>query len=157
MIIVGYQGIGKSTISSADNGFIDLESSNFFVNGKRSDDWYIPYCNIARELSGQGYDVFVSSHFVVRQELKNYIYTKKVIVCPSVNLKEFWIKRLQKRYYGTKTDKDFKALMNATERYEENIRELLNEDGFDKILIESVPYQLDTILLRYKRESEGEQ
>ena len=40
MIIVGYQGIGKSSISNPDTRCIDLESGNFFVDGKRPDDWY---------------------------------------------------------------------------------------------------------------------
>ena len=80
MVIVGYQGIGKSTLAKNRNGFIDLESSNFFVNGERSPDWYIPYCEIALDLSKQGYDVFVSSHKVVRDELKKYYGKEKMII-----------------------------------------------------------------------------
>ena len=68
MIFVGYQGIGKSSISG--NGNIDLESGNFWVNLTRYCDWYKVYCNIAKSLSEQGYNVFLSSHKVVRDELK---------------------------------------------------------------------------------------
>lgn len=35
MIIIGYQGIGKSTIVRNAKGYIDLESSNFRYNGVR--------------------------------------------------------------------------------------------------------------------------
>lgn len=59
MIIVGYQGIGKSSLAGRDKKFIDLESGNFWIDGKRADDWYKPYCKIAEHLSQQGYYVFV--------------------------------------------------------------------------------------------------
>ena len=36
MVVVGYQGIGKSTLAAKDKDFIDLESGSFFVNGDRS-------------------------------------------------------------------------------------------------------------------------
>ena len=61
MIYVGYQGIGKSSIAGK-NKCIDLESGNFWVDGKRDENWYIIYCNIAQHLSEQGYNVFLSSH-----------------------------------------------------------------------------------------------
>ena len=65
MIVIGYQGIGKSTISHASKGnFIDLESGNFWVDGKRDPEWFKPYCQIALHLHKQGYVVFTSSHEV---------------------------------------------------------------------------------------------
>ena len=145
MIIVGYQGIGKSTISSRENGFIDLESGNFWVNDERDKNWFVAYCNIAEHLSEQGYNVFTSSHEVVRNQLKGSA-ERKIIVCPSIELKDFWINRLELRYERTMTDKDYKAMMNAKDRYTENIQELLNEDGFEKYIISSVPYDLIEIL-----------
>ena len=51
MIVIGYQGIGKSSLAGRNNIFIDLESGNFWVDGKRADDWYKPYCQIAEHLS----------------------------------------------------------------------------------------------------------
>lgn len=47
MIIIGYPGIGKSTLGG-QNDVIDLDSSNFWNNGKRPDDWYVYYCKVAR-------------------------------------------------------------------------------------------------------------
>ena len=73
MIIIGYQGIGKSSVSGADSGCIDLESSNFWNEGVRADDWYIYYCNIALDLSKQGFTVFTSSHKEVREYLLEHI------------------------------------------------------------------------------------
>ena len=70
-VVVGYQGIGKSTLAFHNNRVIDLESSNFFVDGERPANWHIIYCKIARALCKQGYIVCVSSHKEVREELAN--------------------------------------------------------------------------------------
>ena len=116
MIIIGYQGIGKSTLAGWSN-CIDLESGNFWVDGKRAEDWYIPYCQIANHLSEQGYTVFVSSHEVVRNELKKS-KERVVAICPFVELRNEWVAKLEDRYLTTKLDKDYKAWKNAEDRYD---------------------------------------
>lgn len=147
MIVIGYQGIGKSSLSKVNNKYIDLESGNFWVNGKRADDWYIPYCNIAQDLSSQGHVVFTSSHDVVRKcFIENLDRTEKVIVvAPSEELKEQWIEKLKQRYESTGLEKDYKAYMNAVDRYSENICELLSDskslDG--SIIITDMNYDLE--------------
>lgn len=125
MIVIGYQGIGKSSLAGRNHRFIDLESGNFWVDGKRADDWYKPYCQIAEHLSQQGYIVFTSSHEVVREQLKNS-NELIVVVYPSLELKSEWISKLQERYDRTGLQKDYKALMNAIDRYDDNIKELEN-------------------------------
>lgn len=142
MIYVGYQGIGKSSISGKNN-CIDLESGNFWVDGKRIDDWYKIYVNIAEHLSNQGYKVFMSSHKVVREELNKRKIEFKVIM-PSIFLKEKWINRLQKRYDKSNLEKDYKALMNAKECYEENIEDLLQENYI--IQIQDINYDLNDLI-----------
>lgn len=149
MIISGYQGIGKSTLASK-NKCIDLESGNFWVDGKRADDWYKPYCQIANHLSEQGYTVFVSSHEVVRRELeksKEPVY----VIFPAIDLKDEWIKKLEDRYNNTKLDKDYRALMNAKDRYKENITELM-QGNLKFYEITNINYYLDNIIdyLEYK-------
>lgn len=147
MIIVGYQGIGKSTLAKNGNGYIDLESSNFFVDDVRPDNWYIPYCNIAINLSKQGYVVFVSSHKCVRNYLTSCAQgIRLVIICPSLRLKDQWIEKLENRYAHTGLIKDYKALMNAKDRYEENIKELLNSPRFEVVQIDTMNYQLSSII-----------
>ena len=149
MIISGYQGIGKSTLAGKNN-CIDLESGNFWVDGKRADDWYKPYCQIANHLSEQGYTVFVSSHEVVRKELeksKEPVY----VIFPAIDLKDKWIKKLEDRYNNTKLDKDYRALMNAKDRYKENITELMR-GNLKFYEITRINYHLDDIIdyLEYK-------
>lgn len=138
MIYVGYQGIGKSSIAGKDK-CIDLESGNFWVDNVRNDNWYKEYCNIAEHLSNQGYKVFMSSHKIVREELNNR-GIEFTVICPSLVLKEQWIKRLQERFDRTKSIKDFKALKNAEEMYEENIKDLTSEKN--TIVITTTDYDL---------------
>lgn len=148
MVIVGYQGIGKSTLAQNTIGYIDLESSNFWVDGRRDGDWHIVYCNIAEHLSKQGCDVFVSSHEVVRRELAKRDGLRRMIVCPSVELKDYWIEKLRLRFEEDKSDKNYKAYMNALDRYEENIKELMSEEGFDIKVIDSTTYYLPSVIWR---------
>ena len=145
MIFIGYQGIGKSTLAG-HNRYIDLESGNFWINSKRDENWYIPYCNIAEHLSEQGYRVFTSSHEVVR----NCLTTSKedcFVVYPALHLKDEWIAKLKARYENSKLDKDYKAYMNAVDRYEDNIKEIANS-GFNCIQIDSMDYNLDELIER---------
>ena len=153
-IICGYQGIGKSSLAQNANGYIDLESGNFFVGGVRDRDWYIVYCNIALHLARQGYRVFMSSHFMVRNHLASLPYTPDVhlITCfPSHDLKSEWIAKLEHRYEESKLDKDYRALMNALERYDENISDLSNQEGFEKIVISDMGYDLNDLIERFYR------
>ena len=152
MIIIGYQGIGKSTLANKDINYIDLESGNFWIDGKRHEDWYIPYCNIANHLSKQGKNVFISSHEVVRNELLKS-NEKVVVVFPSINLKEQWLDKLELRYKDTHLDKDYKALMNAKDRYIENINELKN-NNYIKIEIDNINYDLAKLLESEMEEQE---
>lgn len=145
MILIGYQGIGKSTLAFKENNFIDLESNNFFYKDKRIDNWYIYYCNIAAHLSKQGFNVFVSSHEVVRNRLKKYFDEPLICIIPSINLKDEWIKKLYKRYINHKSEKNYKAWMNAVDRYEDNINEIKNS-GIEFIEIENINYDLENIL-----------
>ena len=145
MIVIGYQGIGKTTLCNDKDAnvlkCVDLESSSFFNDdGIRPDDWYVYYCNIAENLSKQNCLVFVSSHKVVRDRL-----------FPSLELKDKWIEKLRLRYENTLTEKDFKALVNAEEKYEENIKELKN-CGLHCIEINDIDYKLKELVIDYEIE-----
>ena len=153
MIIVGYQGIGKSTLAG-NHKCIDLESSNFWVNGKRADDWYIPYCQIANHLSEQGYIVFTSSHEVVRKELEKSEEAVWVVY-PSRYLKDEWIEKLKERYDRTGLEKDYKAWKNAEDRYTDNIKELMS-GKLDTYEIRDMGYSLLNIIVYLKSISKEE-
>ena len=154
MIVVGYQGIGKSTLAGRDYKYIDLESGNFWIDGKRADDWYKPYCKIAEHLSAQGYIVFTSSHEVVRQYLVENSREPVVLVYPSIGLENAWINKLEKRYIKSGLEKDYKALMNAKDRYVENIRELQESCIEYKLEIAELYYDLEAMLIQLKNQIE---
>lgn len=146
MIVIGYQGIGKSTLANKDLRFIDLESGNFWVDGKRADNWYKPYCQIAEHLSKQGYIVFTSSHEVVRKQLVNS--EEQVICCaPDLSLKDAWIQKLRIRYEESQLEKDYKAYMNAKERFAENIKEIA-DSGFGVLWLVDMNYDLCDLVLK---------
>lgn len=159
MIIVGYQGIGKSTVCKNNiiNGKIpvDLESSCFWCNREdgtrfRPDGWEKIYANIAYNLSKQGFIVFMSSHKSVRDALcdDKFNDVDKYIICPSVDIKDKWIERLKNRYEESNLKKDYAAYMNALDKYEENICDMISESerGFKVEIINSTKYNLATII-----------
>lgn len=132
MIITGYQGIGKSTLAKTDDKIIDLESSCFWnvneLTGEktRHDDWYIYYCQMAIDLSNQGYTVFVSCHPQIRDFLSSHA-TNFNAIFPSKNIKEDWIKRLENRYEESGLEKDKRALEHAQKFYDSDIDRLWYE------------------------------
>ena len=141
MIVIGYQGIGKSTLAKNKSGYIDLESGYFCNN----DNWYIYYCQIAEHLSNQGNVVFVSSHKQVRDYLKSS-NERAICVYPSILLSEEWKKKLHDRYEETKLTKDFKAWMNAEDMYHEDISDLMMW-GIPHAEIDNMDYNLHEIIL----------
>lgn len=152
MIVVGYPGIGKSTLAGRDYKYIDLESENFWIDGERAEDWYKPYCKIAEHLSEQGYIVFVSSHEVVRQYLVENSRELVVLVYPSALLKSAWIDKLEQRYAKSGLEKDYKALMNTKYSYIENIRELQESCIEYKLEIDELSYDLESMLIHLKNQ-----
>lgn len=154
MIVIGYQGIGKSTISG-DLNCIDLECGNFYIDGIRQENWYEIYANIALDISNQGYVVLTPTHAELRECLHRKNKTKeRILVCyPSLSLKNEWICRLQKRYCDQPTSKNFRALENARQRYSENISEIKHDAerfNFEIIEIDSMNYALYEIIKSIK-------
>lgn len=150
MIIIGYPGIGKSTIAGKDK-FIDLESSNFNVNGNKIQNWHIAYCDVARDLNRQGFDVFVSSHGLVTENFLDSHYDV-VTIFPSLKLKEEWVEKLRKRCDQTKLEKDVRAYVRAKTFYEDDISYLMKmkESGIKTVEIEVMDYSLASIIENIK-------
>lgn len=150
VVVVGYQGIGKSTLAKENLHYLDLESSNFYMDmgNRRYDDWYVPYCHIAIDLARQGHVVFVSSHEVVRKYLKSLIFPEGVhLMCcvPSIALKNEWICKLDTRARYTDLDKDYRAWADARGHYVENIQEILDDIPVSCVLSDP-NYTLETEL-----------
>lgn len=151
MIYVGFPCIGKSSIAGDKN--IDLESSNMFIGDNRPEEWEKIYCNIAIDLSKQGFNVFVSSHFLVWKELKNR-GQHFIAIFPSKHLEEVWTIRAEERYKNFPSDKNLKALNRIKSHFQEDIEELEKNCPEQYKLVTSV-YNLNDIL-KYEGKRVGE-
>lgn len=131
MIVIGFPGIGKTSISFGENKFVDLESSCFNIidpvtNKKvKPDNWEKLYVSVAYDLAKQGKYVCVSNHNLVIDEILDRKQKDSrldeypiVFVYPKKNLKDRWIERLTDRYNSSiQIDKDIadknKAALDA--------------------------------------------
>ena len=161
MIVIGYQGIGKSTVASKRDGIIDLESSNFKINGERDKNWYIIYCRIAVSLACQGYIVLISSHECVRSELQKYNpnnhkdkYTV-VIICPHYTLEDQWIQRLHNRYIQDPSNKNLAAWKDAEAHFVDSIQSMTRSVVFSIILLKSMDYDLGGLIMSLYRANQS--
>ena len=145
MIIIGFPGIGKSTLACNNYRFVDLESSYFKTPDIRNEDWVVEYCQCAVYLSLHGFIVFVSSHKAVRDYIAK-MRTNELVACifPSERIKEQWIKKLEDRYMDSGLDKDYRAFIRARDHYDDDIRELYSDDGISyKWIITNINYNLE--------------
>lgn len=142
MIICGYQGIGKSTIAG-QLYTVDLESSNFYIDGERDENWYKVYANIARHLSEQGYIVFTASHKLFREYMVSQ-GIEFVTVSPALGLKDEWVEKLNQRYLADRTEKNYRAYINAKIGYEDNVRDLQSEKN--AYIINSMDYKMYDVI-----------
>lgn len=152
MIIIGYPGIGKSSIKSKDrDSIIDLESSVFKVNDSRDDNWYIVYCNQAVSLAKQGYIVLVSSHNCVCNELCKHVNEVTIVsITPARTLRNEWLDKLYQRYISDKTTQNYIAWKKAEKHYDDNITEIASNPLFSNIIIVSMDYSLIGIIRQLK-------
>lgn len=139
MIIIGFPGIGKSSVSRAYEGdtnttsYIDLESSNFV----KDDNWVKEYCNLAIDLDLQGYNIFVSSHKAVREYLaeKQDIFPDIMEVFPSKEMHTEWLNRLESRYMKCKTAKNERALNYMRNNFDAAVDEMERDAIIHKVRI----------------------
>lgn len=154
LIVVGYQGVGKSSCSGKNN-CIDLESSNFYIGEERHEDWYITYCTIAISLAAQGYTVFTSSHECVVKYFKSVPLPpevgKVVIFCPTLKMRNEWIERLSNRHNRTGLLKDYKAYLNAYSGYGEQITKLVRS-GLPVYQPANIDYDLNMYVNKMRRD-----
>lgn len=161
MIIIGYPGVGKTTMMEncgnicREKGYksvIDLDSSLFGISTdpfrrEKNPYWAEVYCQVAEALSDQGHIVFVSSHGEVQEWLRKC--TGRVcVVCPDIDLKQEWLERLRQRYLTSADDekkKNLAAYERACECYENDI-EALKSNGFELLEITEMYYSLEDLI-----------
>ena len=145
MIIIGFPGIGKSTLALNNYRFVDLESSYFKAPDVGNEDWVVEYCKLAEFLSKNDNIVLVSSHKAVRDYIAK-MRTDELVACvfPSERIREQWIKKLEDRYMNSALDKDYRAFIRARDHYDDDVQDLYSDDGVSyKWVITDVNYNLE--------------
>lgn len=164
MIIVGYPGIGKTSVCGHNN-IIDLESYIFHnsansVNGNRY--WEETYCDVAMDLSNQGFTICVSSHEKVRLYLEDHQFKcidPIILVYPHPSLMDKWIHRLEKRYYDSRHEdatphwiinKNYAAYEHVKENFALDILSMQDAPLY-KYAIQDIPYDLNDVIEHCKK------
>lgn len=141
MIIAGYPGIGKTTLAAKGHRYLDLESRNFFIRGKRFDDWETVYVQVALDLYDQGYLVFTPCHPGI---IDRIVTTTQpgvfAAIVPDISLKDAWIAKLKERYELQGTDACLRAYERARDHYTEDISSLISDTRFDTLVIRDMEY-----------------
>lgn len=156
-VYCGYPGIGKTSIGGQwifnkedgyDHPIVDMETSLMkSYSGSRPDNWVVIYCNYVEDLINQGVNVMCSTHSDVRKELKSR-GIEYVNVFPSLNIKQYWLDRLQQRWKDDPIDKNKAAYDRAMEWYEHDIEDLMRNDKYIAIGIER-GYDLKEVIEGY--------
>lgn len=141
MIIVGYPGIGKSTLAHIVYEVIDLESSLF---RNLPGNWYEFYVSLTEHLSEQGKTVFVSSHGDVVNELIGS-NEKVFLVYPSLDIEKDWIHKIGERLLEDPSMKNFRAYQRVKDMFEDDIKWLRGID-LPKAEIDDMNYKLVDIV-----------
>lgn len=151
MIILGYPGVGKSSLSRAHyHDYIDLESS-WFRDRVSGDICWETYCTVAENLSKNGHVVFMSCHREVRDWLREHTKEHVAVVYPSVGLKDQWIEKLHIRWEVSGDEKDLRAYEHAEKHYESDISEL-SGCGFECVELDDMNYELGTLVHQLRME-----
>ena len=149
-IIMGYPGIGKSSMN--DPHFIDLESSCFnWSNGKgKVQNWAEVYANTAIHLAKDHY-VFTSTHKEVQEELMSRVPNSNlVIIYPSNLIVQDWDNKLRKRFaFGPsdERDKNYAAYSYITKNYDQTIKDIeATSKIYPHIELCTVNYRIEDLL-----------
>lgn len=144
MIIIGYPGVGKTSLAGRYRQYIDLESSHFNdAFGTKPDGWFIPYCKVAEDLSKQGYRVFVSCHKEVQEYLHDCSNEYVIVLYPAIELKEQWLDRVKGRFENDPSMKNKKAMENVEKYWDIQINSLSNSPFKHKLMLCDMNYTLD--------------
>lgn len=148
MIILGYPGVGKSTLAKLRPEIVDLESSKFRKSSDSEPDWEL-YCKVADNLSSQGKIVFVSTHDTVQQYIGNCSDEPSCAILPVKELQEQWIDKLCVRWDRSidnhEEAKNARAYNYVKEHFSESISNFLSH-VIPVFWIKTMDYALTSIV-----------
>lgn len=144
MIVIGYPGVGKTTVTKLSEKFIDYDSSMF----PKDEGWEESYVKNVKALSDQSYVVFIGAHKKVQDLLADY-KDNVVIVYPGLSLRDAWIKKLTDRYEKSNLPSDERALKRCVSFFSLDVVEMI-DSPFKKVeLKQSEGYDLYELLKTY--------
>jgi hypothetical protein len=73
-----------------------------------------------------------------------------------IETKKNELQKLERRYEDSGLEKDYRALMNAKDRYEDNILELMHTPVASKLEILAMSYDLEAMIINHKNTLEWE-
>ena len=96
--------------------------------------------------------MFISSHKNVRDYLEKQANgkVKLLLIYPNEELQEPWIGKLLDRYIATCSEKDYKAYMGAKVYYLANIKDLREQEGWEKLEIGNMDYDLYSMIYDWR-------
>jgi tRNA uridine 5-carbamoylmethylation protein Kti12 len=167
LIVLGYPGIGKSTVCKKLYNTIDFESSNFDLDGDKYDGWEAIYVAQAVSLAKQGFRVLISCHDRVQDILALYNQQnfRVVAIAPTIELKNLWVSKLHDRYFEKENLKNLgiskshnqyfekeslknkKAYERALEHYSDDITKLMSNPAWSHVYIYDMNYELNYMIL----------
>ena len=150
MIIAGYPGIGKTTLSKYFPNMIDLDSDKFRKNATSSD-WYIYYVNAALNIRMHNKNdiIFISTH----KDVISYLAKQKGptlvgSIYPSLELEDAWCEKLYDRILPENRNLDngkYRTYLHVKENYKNDI-EYFKKSWILGMEITSMDYDLDNIV-----------
>ena len=152
-IICGFPGVGKSTIAGWKR-CVDLEVTNFRIDGEKKEGWYKQYGQVALDLALQGFYVLVGTHKELRDWLRENVHGRVYVfaIYPVKEMKEDWVAKLQGRYIMTRNDKDRRAYERMKDEYENLVDELDNDEIFERVgKIKGLKYDMEELILSIRK------
>ena len=150
MIIVGYYGVGKTTLCKNVATNIDLDC----ISADPSPVVVDAYADMIKSMNEDGYDVFIQSNEqLIRTLCKLGLREQILIVTPGYSLKEQWATKLCEQYDTSETSASLRSLLVSTSNYNAATADLLAlafELNVMVYCIINMDYKLEKIVNKYK-------
>lgn len=148
MIILCFQGCGKTCLADKSKGIIDLDSriANRMCmvgNGKNIPNWPVMYVDTLLYLDKQGYTVLGNISRAIIDGL-DHAKVKFHIITPDTTLKEQWLDKLRTRYNTSKDGNDLAAWQMAITDFDYVYKDMSKRDNVT--FIKDMDYSLEQII-----------
>ena len=143
MIIIGYPGIGKSTLASNNpEAYCYLSANDYKIYDNSV--WMDRYCQDAIDEEPYSDVVFVDYYDEVLDRL-NETNSRVIVVAPALDLRDEWVKKLLRRYQQTFQTTHYYDYSRVEHVYDKDVQYAL-ENAREFYVIRNMKYKLHSIL-----------